>query len=593
MSDELQTLRSALAGQFDVMRELGHGGMGVVALARDLKLDRLVAIKVLPSSLSSDDARTRFLREARTAAQLAHPNIVPIYRADEVEGLAFFVMGYIDGESLAERVQLRGALPVADVIPWLREVAWALAYAHARGVVHRDVKPENIMLERATNRAIVTDFGIARDAAADGLTATGHVLGTVHYMSPEQSSGDPLDGRSDLYALGVVGFHLLSGRVPFEGLAAHAVLVANAMRPAPSLCEVAPQVPHAVGAVIDRCLSKRPDDRYATGEQLADALAKALADAERDARTSDSARDAVVSEAAAEALWRRAAQLQAESLQRIDARRAGSALPATTSTGATPVTGYRIEHVKQAAVEAGISAQFIELALAELPRDNDGARLRAVANGSRSERYASQMLGTSDKSLSVTRVIHGAPARVLQALGTVWRMAPWSLVLRAPQGGHPLDGGVLVFDLPGAIVSAQGVVSTQWTATRHTLEATQLQVTLRPAPGVADATEVTVFCDLRPGIRGNVLVAWWTGGILGSVGAVLAAGVANKAALIIGALTVVGPAVATGVGAAGLTVVGYRMAYRSAVRSARAEIEKALDAVEGGLQSEQLFGLLR
>ncbi len=593
MKDELQALSAALAGQFEVQRELGHGGMGIVALARDLKLDRLVAIKVLPAALSSDEARTRFLREARTAAQLSHPNIVPIYRADEASGLAFFVMGFVDGESLAERLQLRGALPAADVIPWLRDVAWALAYAHARGVVHRDVKPENIMLERATGRAIVTDFGIARDASADGLTATGHVLGTVHYMSPEQCSGDALDGRSDLYSLGVVGFHLLSGRVPFAGLAAHAVLVANATRPAPSLCAVAPEVPHAVGAVIDRCLSKRPDDRYATGEQLADALAKALADAQRDTRAAESGSDAVMSEAAADALWKRAAQLQAESLTRIDARRGSSALTATTSTGATPVTGYRVEHVKQAAVEAGISAQFVELALAELPRDVRGAPVTVMPDVTRTERYSSLMLGTSDKSLSVSKVIHGAPARVLQALGSVWRLPPWSLILRAPQGGHPLDGGVLVFDLPGEISLAQTATSLEWPATRHTLEAKQLQVTLRAAPGIPNATEVTVFCDLRPGIRRNVLAAGWIGGGFGSLASVLAAAVATKGALVIGALTVAGPAVATGLGVVGLTVWGYRAAYRSAVGSARAEMEKALDAVEGGIQSDDLFGALR
>lgn len=189
--------------------------------------------------------------------------------------------------------------------------------------------------------------------------------------------------------------------------------------------------------------------------------------------------DAVMSEAAAEALWKRAAQLQAESLKRIDARRGSSTLPATTSTGATPVTGYRVEHVKQAAVEAGISAQFIELALAELPRDGRGAPVVTATDGNRTERYAPLFLGTNDKSLSVSRVIHGAPARVPQALGTVWLQPPWSLILR---GGHPLDGGVLVFDMPGQVSRTQPTAS-QWTYTRHALAAKQLQVTLRAAPG--------------------------------------------------------------------------------------------------------------
>ncbi|MES2178654.1 MAG: serine/threonine-protein kinase [Gemmatimonadota bacterium] len=591
--DEIDDLRSAIAREFDLVRELGRGGMGVVVLARDRRLDRLVAIKFLPAH-ASDDSRTRFLREARTAAQLSHPNIIPIHGAADTDGRAYFIMGYVDGESLAERVAARGPLPPGDVIPWLRDVAWALAYAHARGVIHRDVKPENILVERATGRAIVTDFGIARDLNAENLTATGNVLGTVHYMSPEQSSGDALDGRSDLYALGVVAFYLLSGRLPFDGLAAHAVLVANVTRPAPALCAVAPNVPQAIGAVVDRCLAKNPDARYASGEALAEALSKALDTASQHSREEESRGDTIISERAAEALWRRAAQLQAETLSRIDTRRANSALVVNSGSHPTPGSGHPIERVRQAAVEAGISAQFIDLALAEMPRNARGAPVVTEPHDvDRTERHASMMLGTNDKSFSVTRVIHAPPARVLRAMGSVWRAAPWSLMPRAPLGGHPLDSGVLVFDLPPkAKMNADGGYISEWYHTRNALEATQLQVTMRALSGDAGSTEVTVFCDLRPGIRRNVYASGAISGLVGAAGSLVAATVTTKTFAVLSILAVGIPAVSTGLGLVGLTVVGYRMLYRAAVRWSRAEIEKALEAIEGGIQSDAVFGSL-
>src|SRR5881397_3895163 len=208
--------QEAVAGHYALERELGRGGMAVVYLARDVRLDRSVAIKLLPPELAAQDKlRDRFMREARTAARLSHPHIVPIHAVDEVGGFVFYVMAYVDGETLAERVMSRGPLPPAEATRVLREVAWALAYAHAQGVVHRDVKPANILLERGTGRAMVTDFGIARLAAASGETAVGELLGTPEYMSPEQAGGDVVDGRSDLYALGAVGFFALTGRPPF------------------------------------------------------------------------------------------------------------------------------------------------------------------------------------------------------------------------------------------------------------------------------------------------------------------------------------------------------------------------------------------
>jgi len=173
---ELSDLAAALAGQYDIEREIGRGGMGVVFLGRDRHLDRPVAIKTLPPHLAGNpDVRERFLREARTAAHLSHPSIVPIYRADEIAGRVFFAMGYVDGESLAQRIQAQGRPPFAETIAQLRDVALALGYAHARGVIHRDVKAENILIDRATGRAVVTDFGIARLAEAKQLTVAKHV----------------------------------------------------------------------------------------------------------------------------------------------------------------------------------------------------------------------------------------------------------------------------------------------------------------------------------------------------------------------------------------------------------------------------------
>ena len=277
VGSEFSELWSALASQYAVERELGRGGMGAVFLARDVRLDRQVAIKVLPPHLASEgELRDLFLREARTAARLSHPHIVPVFRADEIAGHPFFAMPFIEGENLAERVSARGPLPPADAVRTLREVAWALAYAHAHGVVHRDVKPENIMIERGSGRSIVTDFGIARVEFGPVFAQDALVMGTASYMSPEQIDGEPLDGRSDLYSLGVVGFHVLSGALPFTGRSVTALLDAHKRQPAPPLATVAPQVPAPIAAVIDRCLAKQRDGRYPSGESLADALEKAL-----------------------------------------------------------------------------------------------------------------------------------------------------------------------------------------------------------------------------------------------------------------------------------------------------------------------------
>jgi predicted Ser/Thr protein kinase len=275
LTPEFMALQSALAGEYSLERELGRGGMGIVYLARDVQLDRNVAIKVLPEHLAQrHDLRERFVREARTAAGLSHPHIVPIHRVGEAGGFVFFVMSYIAGTTLGERLRTRGPLPPADAMRTLREVAWALAYAHGRGVVHRDVKPDNILLEEGTGRALVTDFGIAQVSATAAIaTDPGRIMGTAHFMSPEQAANEPVDGRSDLYALGVVGYLAVSGRLPFEAASVPALLLKQATQAPMSLGQVAPGAPPALVSAIERCLRREMTERFATGEALADALA--------------------------------------------------------------------------------------------------------------------------------------------------------------------------------------------------------------------------------------------------------------------------------------------------------------------------------
>ncbi len=361
---ELSALAAALAGQYDVEREIGRGGMGIVYLARDLKLDRPVAIKTLPAHLAgSPEVRERFLREARTAAHLSHPSIVPIHRADEIGGQVFFVMGYVDGESLAQQLAERGRPPFAQTMAQLRDVALALGYAHARGVVHRDVKAENILIERGTGRAVVTDFGIARLAESKQLTATGQVLGTVHYMSPEQVSGDAIDGRSDVYALGVVAFLALSGAFPFDSETPSAVLVSHVTRPAPKLLDAAPDVPPSLAAIVDRCLAKNPADRFETSGALADALERVQGDAKAaDRNRVDNART-LISETQAQSVWRRAAELQA-----YMSSQPAPPLPQPSARAARTLSessAYQLADVKASAVDAGIPETFVQQALRE------------------------------------------------------------------------------------------------------------------------------------------------------------------------------------------------------------------------------------
>jgi len=272
---EFDSLQAALRGRYLLERELGRGGMGVVFLARDVALERPVAIKLLPPALALvSGLRQRFLHEARTAARLSHPNIVPIYAVEEHGDLVCFIMAYVPGETLADRVRHEGPLAPADVGRLVQEVAWALAYAHQHGVIHRDVKPENILLERGTGRALVADFGIASLADDAGITPQGQLLGTPRLVSPEQAGGGQLDGRSDLYSLGVTAFFALTGRYPFEGDNVGQLLAQHLTMPAPPVASLRPGLPAPLAVAIDRCLAKSPEERYANGEELAAALAE-------------------------------------------------------------------------------------------------------------------------------------------------------------------------------------------------------------------------------------------------------------------------------------------------------------------------------
>ena len=279
----------AVAGRYSIDRELGRGGMGIVYLAREVHLDRLVAIKLLPPDKAADELlRERFLREARLAAKLSHPNIIPIHSVEERDGFVYFVMSFIDGETLTERVRARGPLSNKDGAFILLQVSWALAYAHAQGVIHRDVKPDNILLEAASGRALVADFGIAAVAAegavasssstplAKGLTSPGAIAGTPEFMSPEQSLGEPLDARSDLYSLGATAFYMFSGRFPFEGRTATEILAKHVTEPAPPLAAQGRAVPRKVAAIVDRCLAKEPAERPASAQAIGEQLGLAL-----------------------------------------------------------------------------------------------------------------------------------------------------------------------------------------------------------------------------------------------------------------------------------------------------------------------------
>src|SRR6266498_1490731 len=271
MPDTFQRVAEALAGRYRVERELGAGGMATVYLAEDVRHHRRVAVKVLRPELAAALGHQRFLHEIETAAQFQHPHILPLLDSGEAAGFLYYVMPYVEGESLRTRLARHGELPIHDAVKILLEVTDALAYAHGRGVVHRDIKPDNVML--SGRHALVMDFGVAKAVSeATGrqqLTTAGVALGTPAYMAPEQAAAEPhLDHRVDLYALGAMGYELVAGRPPFTGRSSQEVLAAHmTQRPEP-LCARRPACPPGLEAVIMRCLEKRPADRWQTAEEL-------------------------------------------------------------------------------------------------------------------------------------------------------------------------------------------------------------------------------------------------------------------------------------------------------------------------------------
>jgi serine/threonine protein kinase len=270
-------LAEALGNAYTIEGEIGRGGMGVVYRARDERLQRRVAIKVLPPELAfQEDIRQRFTREAQTAARLSHPHIVPIHSVGEGRGLVYFVMGYVDGESVAARIRRRGQLPVEEARRIMRETADALSAAHALSVIHRDIKPDNILLEGTRGRVMVTDFGIAKALSSTSgatLTGIGVAIGTPAFMSPEQAAGErDIDGRSDLYSLGIVTYQMLTGDLPFNAPSVAGILMKQITEPAPDLRRKRPDIPEDLALAVARCLEKDPQNRWPT----ADALRRAL-----------------------------------------------------------------------------------------------------------------------------------------------------------------------------------------------------------------------------------------------------------------------------------------------------------------------------
>ncbi|HEX9704820.1 MAG TPA: serine/threonine-protein kinase [Gemmatimonadales bacterium] len=274
MSELLDRLRRTLSERYAMERQVGQGTAAVVYLAHDRKHDRQVAVKLLLPDLTSSISRDRFLREIQIAAKLSHPRIVPLHDSGVVDGLLYYVMPYVEGESLRDRLSRDKRLPLQEALRITRDVAGALDYAHARDVVHRDIKPENILLQGG--EAVVADFGIARAmtiAGTNTVTKTGMTVGTPAYMSPEQGAGSrKLDGRTDLYSLACVLYEVLAGHPPFVGATPQEILARHALDPVPRLVAARPDVPAGVEQAVMKGLAKKPGQRFATVTEFAEAL---------------------------------------------------------------------------------------------------------------------------------------------------------------------------------------------------------------------------------------------------------------------------------------------------------------------------------
>jgi serine/threonine-protein kinase len=274
VTDAIDRLTSALADRYRIERQLGQGGMATVYLGEDLKHDRLVAIKVLRPELAAVLGAERFVQEIKTTAALQHPHILPLFDSGTADSFLYYVMPYVEGETLRTRLDREKQFGVEEAVRITREVADALDYAHERGIVHRDIKPGNIMLEGG--HAVVADFGIARAVragAGDRLTSTGIVVGTPVYMSPEQAAGErDLDGRTDLYSLACTLYEMLAGLPPFTGPTAESVVHQHLAVEPRAITEIRPAVPAGLAGVLQRALAKNPADRFGRVSQFSDAL---------------------------------------------------------------------------------------------------------------------------------------------------------------------------------------------------------------------------------------------------------------------------------------------------------------------------------
>jgi serine/threonine protein kinase len=551
----------ALAPDFKVLGELGRGGMGIVYLAIDVNLDREVAIKVLPAYLTEPSGvRDRFLREARTSAKLSHPNIVPVYRADEKDGVVFFVMRHVDGESLAERLASHGPMPPLEAARMMQQVALALHYAHARGVIHRDIKPENILLERGTNSAVVTDFGIARLMEAAPATATGQVLGTVHYMSPEQVLGERVDGRSDVYSLGVVGFKVVTGQLPFDSRSATAVLVEHVTKEPPKVRSVGPGVPEALAEIIDRCLAKDRAARYQSAGELAAALDEATRFIPRASGTSlatESKEPRILSEREAKALWSRAAELQSETGVQTSLRSPPPSLgPPTVEDRRTLTSGYRLIDVHDAATEVGIPERYIARAQSELGLNSAaptterssqvGIRTREGSGGPQRRTWPGKTVARTGWSQNI---LLGAPTNIVSEV-------------EVPKEAGAEDLEVLAFMIQRAIgdpghVSSLGR-SLHWSAAQ---QQRRLQISIVPRNGRT---------IIRADERLHPLIGGLFGGIVGGGGG----GVGGGLGVPLGIAVWHSPL--AGLGLFGATVFGAYLTARTLFVSIRARRERDL-----------------
>ncbi|HEY6693729.1 MAG TPA: serine/threonine-protein kinase [Solirubrobacteraceae bacterium] len=419
---------------FRIERELGRGGMGVVYLAEHVHLGRRVALKFLgPGLADSDDFRERFVRESRVAAALQHPNIVTVYDAGEADGRLYIAMQYVDGTDLATLLAREGALAPERVLSIVEQVAGALDAAHAEGLVHRDVKPANILMR--DGHAYLTDFGLTkRTSSATSLTATGQFVGTAQYMAPEQILGEAVDGRADLYALGCVLFHCLTGVAPFERENSIAVIYAHLNDPPPAPTAARPELPAAIDAVVARAMAKSADDRFPTGAALAAATRAAL-------QSGDTGRREVAAPAP---------------------KSKGRALLAAAALLAVVLIGLVVVLSSGGGGNAPATASRATPAAADVPTLPDKHPPKPAGELAVGSRPSDIAIDADHYSVWVTNLGDGTVTRVDTGASNV------------------LDPPLRVGDAPSAITLAGGFL---WVANRDSDTLTRIRSTRKPSPG--------------------------------------------------------------------------------------------------------------